>query len=301
MSIEHYIVANGQILAEGRDGAARRYAADPLGSTAALVNPTEAITDTFTYWPYGAERTRTGTTATPFRYVGTLGYYRDDAGHTYVRARHLSRRTGRWTSLDRATPEHYIYAWLSPVTLTDPWGLSPQQGSSKGARPRPGAPIAKGPTDALGNWTCTIPPPFKDRWTDKCLAWILRGLSGTSSDVNTGRTWCRACQSRCFTDNVTNGTGGPVEDAACQARYLWCLSQVGPGRSNPSFGAPPPGAPNPDGGDPTRPTIKGDQPPRRPGGPTGPGPGPRGGGPPSAGSGGGGRIVIEDPYRRRGR
>ena len=70
MGIVRYTVANGQILAESRDGVAKRYVGDPLGSTAALVDTTGAITDTFTYWPYGEERTRTGSTPTPFRFGG---------------------------------------------------------------------------------------------------------------------------------------------------------------------------------------------------------------------------------------
>ena len=41
----------------------------------ALLDNTQAQTDTFAYWPYGEERTRTGTTPTPFRFVGALGYY----------------------------------------------------------------------------------------------------------------------------------------------------------------------------------------------------------------------------------
>ncbi len=132
MSITRYTVANGQILAEGRDGGARRYAADPLGSTVALVNPTGTITDTFTYWPYGEERTRTGTTPTPFRFGGTLGYYRDDAGRTYVRARALAPRSGRWLTPDPVTGLPDLGPLTARTLRTDPDSLGREDRATAG-------------------------------------------------------------------------------------------------------------------------------------------------------------------------
>ncbi len=125
MGIVRYTVANGQLPAASRDGVAKRYVGDPLGSTAALVDTTGAITDTFTYWPYGEERIRTGTTPTPFRYVGTLGYYRDDAGRSYVRARALAPTRGRWLTNDprRHGGNDPWYANANPTTAVDPSGL----------------------------------------------------------------------------------------------------------------------------------------------------------------------------------
>src|SRR2546423_15598667 len=95
-----YTVVNGEILSENRGGVVRDYVPDPLGSTVALLDNTQAQTDTFSYWPYGEERTRTGTTPTPFRFVGTAGYYRDSASRGYVRARHLGYVRGRWINPD---------------------------------------------------------------------------------------------------------------------------------------------------------------------------------------------------------
>src|SRR5438876_9198170 len=91
-----YTTVNGEIIAEKRNGVRKFYVPDPLGSTVALLDNTQAQTDTFSYWPYGEQRTRTGTTATPFQYVGTQGYYRDSASKTYVRARVLDTQKGRW-------------------------------------------------------------------------------------------------------------------------------------------------------------------------------------------------------------
>ena len=69
-----YTVVDGEIIAEKRNGVRRTYVPDPLGSTVALLDNTQAQTDTFSYWPYGEVSARTGTTGTPFQYVGTRGY-----------------------------------------------------------------------------------------------------------------------------------------------------------------------------------------------------------------------------------
>src|SRR5438046_8296858 len=90
MPTVRYTTVNGEVIAEKRAGVRRLYLPDPLGSTVALLDNTQAQTDTFTYWPYGEERVRTGTTPTPFRFVGTAGYYRDSPTRAYVRARSLS-------------------------------------------------------------------------------------------------------------------------------------------------------------------------------------------------------------------
>src|SRR5437762_6894150 len=91
-----YTTVNGEVIAEKRGGVRKLYVPDPLGSTVALLDNTQAQTDTFTYWPYGEVRTRTGATDTPFRFVGTLGYHRDSATRTYVRARTHLQDLGRW-------------------------------------------------------------------------------------------------------------------------------------------------------------------------------------------------------------
>src|SRR5258708_941623 len=95
-----YTTVNGEVIAEKRSGVRHEYVPDPLGSTIALVDATQAQTDTFAYWPYGEIRTRTGTTVTPLQYVGTAGYYRDSASRTYVRARMLNTQQGRWLTPD---------------------------------------------------------------------------------------------------------------------------------------------------------------------------------------------------------
>src|SRR5437764_8724998 len=100
MATVRYTVMEGQVLSENRGGVERSYVPDPLGSTVALLDNTQTQTDTFTYWPYGEVRTRTGTTATPFQFVGTLGYYRDSISRDYVRSRVLRKDLARWQTSD---------------------------------------------------------------------------------------------------------------------------------------------------------------------------------------------------------
>ena len=78
---------------ELRSGVKRDYVPDPLDSS-------QAKTDTFEYWPYGESAGRTGTTATPFQFLGKYGYYRDGSDKTYVRSRYMNNTFMRWTTED---------------------------------------------------------------------------------------------------------------------------------------------------------------------------------------------------------
>jgi len=122
-----YTVIEGEVVSEVRSGTRRDYLPDPLGSTVALLDNTQAKTDTWEYWPYGEVRTRTGTTATPFQFVGTLGYYRDSSTRTYVRARHCKQNQGRWLTVDPLWPKQLAYQYVKgkPQTLTDGNGMLP--------------------------------------------------------------------------------------------------------------------------------------------------------------------------------
>jgi len=71
------------------------YVPDPLGSTVALLDNTQTKSDTFSYWPYGENDARTGTTPTPFQFVGTAGNYTDGPGRTYYVRRNLNLGTAR--------------------------------------------------------------------------------------------------------------------------------------------------------------------------------------------------------------
>jgi len=46
-----YTVVNGQVIAENRNGVRKTYVPDPSGSTIALLDDKQKITDTFSYFP----------------------------------------------------------------------------------------------------------------------------------------------------------------------------------------------------------------------------------------------------------
>jgi len=121
-----YTVINGEVISEKRGANHRTYVPDANGNTVALVDDGGTVTDTFTYWPYGEVKSRTGSTPTPFQFGGTLGYYKDSQ-QSYVRRRYLSHPQGRWTSVDFMWPSErgYEYAGSNPSSASDPTGLSP--------------------------------------------------------------------------------------------------------------------------------------------------------------------------------
>src|SRR5437870_105278 len=119
MGTVRYTVVDGEVIAEKRNGVRSLYVPDPLGSTVALLDNAQAQTDTFSYWPYGENNARTGTTPTPFQFVGTTGYYRDSGSRTYVRARTLDARNGRWMTKDPVGNDNndaYIYVSNGPLS-----------------------------------------------------------------------------------------------------------------------------------------------------------------------------------------
>jgi len=136
---------NGRIVSETRNGVRHFHAHDQLGNTIALYDDSGTKTDSYTYWPYGEVRTRTGTTLNPFQFCGAWGYYRDSTGRTYVRVRTLRMDLARWCSPDKGWPEYpmYCYGLASPLMVTDP-GAKPDIACDYSAINLPGSPQCGG-------------------------------------------------------------------------------------------------------------------------------------------------------------
>jgi RHS repeat-associated protein len=116
--------ANGGIVGVERNGAYRQHVHDALGSTIALVDASGAVTDTYTYWPYGTVRSSTGSSENPYKFCGKWGYYEDAPGRAYVRARTLREDLGRWMTVDPLWPDETVFSYLpNPITDIDPMGL----------------------------------------------------------------------------------------------------------------------------------------------------------------------------------
>lgn len=119
----------------------RWYCPGVTGSVNLLADATPTVTDRNNYDAFGNMHFAQGSTANPYRYVGTLGYYRHDATATpsppqYGRAQDrlmlLGARwydpvIGRFLTQDPigylAGPNLYSYVWNNPLTWADPAGL----------------------------------------------------------------------------------------------------------------------------------------------------------------------------------
>ena len=123
-----YTVARGEVISELRNGVRKDYIPDPLGSTVALLDNTLTVTDSWEYWPYG--ETRSGSSATPFAFVGTFGYYKDTSSRTYTRTRHFRQNIGRWQTVDPIWPSKasYQYVGSRPNSVKDYWGFDSEVG-----------------------------------------------------------------------------------------------------------------------------------------------------------------------------
>lgn len=89
----------GETISQHRDGETSYYHFDGQGSTRALTDETENVTDRYTYSTFGEEVASSGSTINPFRYVGAAGYYTDtETNDVSARARVYEPEIGRWLS-----------------------------------------------------------------------------------------------------------------------------------------------------------------------------------------------------------
>jgi len=112
--------------------ARRYYHFDEVGSTIFLTDDAGAITDRYSYSPYGEVLESSGGTDNPFQFVGRYGVEREPGtGLYYMRARYYDSRTGGFVShdplgvqIDRpGTLNLYQYAAQDPLGRIDPLGL----------------------------------------------------------------------------------------------------------------------------------------------------------------------------------
>lgn len=118
----------GPLLSEHRGGTETYHHYDALGSTTILTNDVGTMTDTFAYDAWGSLISHTGTSATPYHWLGRWGYHFDlPTNGYYVRSRSYQPTIAQWTSVDPLPPGFadigYIYCHLSPTRRTDPSGL----------------------------------------------------------------------------------------------------------------------------------------------------------------------------------
>jgi RHS repeat-associated protein len=113
-------------ISERAGSASKFYHGDALGSARGITNSSQTVTDAVLYDAFGMTVSRTGTTATPFGFVGAQGYQSDgDSGLQLLGHRYYDPSIGRFLSSDpaQAGTNWYAYTENNPLGGTDPSGL----------------------------------------------------------------------------------------------------------------------------------------------------------------------------------
>lgn len=122
-------------ISERRSGVSKWSHQDHLGSTKALTNSSQSVTDTRQYDSFGLQTGGTGSTPTPFGFGGGWGYQSDETGLQLLGHRYYDPSTGRFLTRDpiKDGRNWYGYCDNSPISYIDPTGHSKR----KGGRLRP--------------------------------------------------------------------------------------------------------------------------------------------------------------------
>lgn len=113
-------------ISEHRGGNSKFYHGERQGSTAGITDATQTVTDSRTYDAFGLLLASSGTTPTPFGYVGAQGYQEDgDSGLKLLGHRYYDPSTGRFLTRDHQKDGRNWYAYCNnnPVRGIDPSGL----------------------------------------------------------------------------------------------------------------------------------------------------------------------------------
>lgn len=117
----------GPLISQYRGSSTSYYHFDALGSTRALTNDTQAVTDSYTYDVWGVAVASSGSTENSQRWVGRMGYAQSTTLNLLcVRTRSYSTIAARWMSHDpiwfSTETNPYAYAQFNPATVIDPSG-----------------------------------------------------------------------------------------------------------------------------------------------------------------------------------
>jgi RHS repeat-associated protein len=118
----------GNLLSQNRGGVESHYHYDAQGSTLALTDDSQQVTDTYAYTAFGEVTERTGNTENPFQYIGQKQYYTSaQIGDLLVRRRPYQPGIMRWLSADSydllTGASLWEYVDNYPTMQIDPSGL----------------------------------------------------------------------------------------------------------------------------------------------------------------------------------
>ena len=127
-----YYIHGAGLLAQENDGEYLIYHFNNIGSTEAVTDIDGKTVETFDYGPYG-ELTSKNKNGIIFLYNGEYGVVTDGNGLYYMRARYYNPEIKRFINQDvvvgtiteSPTLNRYAYVNGNPISLTDPFGLSP--------------------------------------------------------------------------------------------------------------------------------------------------------------------------------
>ena len=113
-----------------QDNTTHFYHYDSRGSTVAITDAAEAITDSYAYDPFGHVVDSSGAGANPFQYLGRHGVLHEGGDLNYIRARYYDAGKMRFVSKDSyrgkdtqtQSLNRYLYALNSPVIVIDTSG-----------------------------------------------------------------------------------------------------------------------------------------------------------------------------------
>jgi RHS repeat-associated protein len=122
----YYVWGNGLIARVGTNGVALYAHADGQGNVLALTATNGAVTDQWFYSPYGQVLNRTGSTDTPFQWLGAHGVRHEGGGIYLTRYRVYHAGLMRFTSADpiglAGGANLFAYCLGNPLVLIDPDG-----------------------------------------------------------------------------------------------------------------------------------------------------------------------------------
>jgi len=220
-----------------------------LGSTRQLLDSSQTVTDTYQYEAFGNLMASTGSTPSPYRYVGSLGYYQiypplaGGLSLMHLGARYYMPQVGRFATYDPATRRHavaahkYLYVSNDPVGSVDPTGLyddrdAPDRAETCLARYEACAGDVLSPMSCLVNcaWElgciATIPTVVAGAALGAALPWA-GAVIGAGGTVGAGiaTAWCfRSCERQSGIEL------GSCEDAygICMYGPAWVRMRYGP-------------------------------------------------------------------------
>lgn len=133
LDVDTYYVYGLGLISEEALCNQKYYHFDYRGTTVAVTDSSETITDTFEYGPYGELVSRTGTSDINFNFNGRFGVYTDENDLVFMLTRYYNPDIRRFVNQDIIygnisnghSLNQFLFAFSNPSRYTDPRGMFP--------------------------------------------------------------------------------------------------------------------------------------------------------------------------------